>query len=753
VGTDPLAASGPDHAPGPQASAGEEASGLIPGPGDASPTAGLIGRWLTAPGAVVLATPTAQRLGLTPGRSFELRIAGRPFTAVFLASPGEAGAPRSLLLTDIAQAQEWLGLVGRLTHIELAAPQGPESEAALARLRAQLPPGVRLAPAQQRANASLGMLQAFTTNLHAMSLLGLLVGVFLIYGAVSFAVVQRRRALATLRALGATRAELLALTLLEAAVLGLAGGLLGVAAGVLLGKGLLKLVARTINDLYFMLEVTRVDLSPGMLIGACAAGLAAALVAALLPALEAAFTTPQLGLRRSNLESRAVAIARALAVASIVLAAGAALLIAGSSRSLLAGFAALFLLLLSVAALAPALLRAAARGAARALARVSPIARLALGDVAASMSRTGVAVAALGMALAAMIGVAVMVESFRGSLAQWLVETLRADLYVTAPGPGLASPERQIDPQVLAAMLRVPGIRDHSTGRRVSIASADGPVTLDAVGVAPETYASVRIVSGDAARAWQAFGHGAILMAEPIAWRLDLHAGQSLALATPAGMRPFRIAGIYREYGNDRGGVVMSADEYRRVWGDDAVSSLGLYLAPGVSPEQAIARIYAAAGARQELLIASNADIRALSMEIFERTFTVTKVLYWLTAIVAALGLASVLTAWQLERSRELAMLRTLGLTPRGAALLIQAQTLFMGLVALLAAIPAGLASALLLVLVINRRAFGWHIDFHLNGAALLDALVLALLAAGIAGLYPAWRSARVTLASEVREE
>src|SRR6201999_2881868 len=97
---------------------------------------------------------------------------------------------------------------------------------------------------------------------------------------------------------------------------------------------------------------------------------------------------------------------------------------------------------------------------------------------------------------------------------------------------------------------------------------------------------------------------------------------------------------------------------------------------------------------------------------------------------------------WQLGRAHELALLRALGLSRAGAALMIQAQTLFMGAIALLAALPAGLLTAILLVRVINRRAFGWEIDLHLHPAQITSAVALALLAALFAGFYPSWRMA-----------
>jgi putative ABC transport system permease protein len=596
------------------------------------------------------------------------------------------------------------------------------------------------------------MTDAFTINLKAMSLLALLVGTLLIYGAVSFAVVQRRSIIGVLRALGATRREVLEVVLGEAALLGLAGGLCGIALGLLIGRGLVGLVSQTINDLYFVLAVNSVTLPAGTLIKALAAALATALAAALLPALEVVTSAPRLALARSVLEQRARHSARALLGASLLLAFGAGLAIAISTRSLLAGFAALFLLLLSVAAATPAALQGLAAAAARVVAGVSPAARLACADIAASLSRTGVAIAALGMALAAMIGVAIMVESFRESLREWLAQTVRADIYVSAPGVA-GSLERRLDPEVIAALLAVPGIAAHSEGRRVTVSSPAGPVDLNAVRLVPASYAGFRFTQGDPQRAWPEFRAGAILISEPLAWRLSLGVGETLPLETAAGLRTFRIAGVYREYGNDRGELLMDLGPYQRWWQDEGIAALGMYLVPGHSTTDVANALRAAAHGRQGLLIRSNADIRALSMRIFERTFVITRVLYWLAAGVAAVGLLSALLAWELERSRELALLRSLGLTPAGSALLIVAQTTFMGLAALLAAVPAGLLTALVLTEVINRRAFGWEIGLHLRAAQFTQALTLALAAALAAALYPAWRSAHLPIAAGLREE
>jgi putative ABC transport system permease protein len=751
VGLDPLA-SADLNAPR-EAVPGASGGAQTPADSIKAPEADLP-QWFTRSGAVVMAARTASDLGLTQGQSFDVDVGGRTLTASLLATlHDDGGGYDALLLTDIAQAQEWMGMQGRLSRIDVRIPDGPDSPRILSALRARLPAGVELQETQSRSHENLDMTAAFTTNLKAMSLLALLVSTLLIYGAISFAVVQRRRSIGILRALGATPGQVLSIVLSEAFVLGVVGAACGVLLGLAIGRELVHLVSRTINDLYFVVAVNSTTLPKITLVKAVLAGIGTALVAALLPAFEAVSSTPQLGMRRSVLEKRAVDLARKLVIVSATLAVAAGIVVFSSTRSLLAGFTALFMLLLSVAALTPAVLRSLARLVAFALGRGSPVARLAFGDVAASLSRTGVAVAALGMAIAAMIGVSIMVESFRESLHDWLGRTMRADIYLTAPGAGGGRPERRIDADLVRSLLAIKGVASCSMSRRVVLETAAGPVPVEAAQLAQPSYGTFVLTAGDPASTWPAFSHGGILISEPLAWRLQLTVGDRLRVSTASGPRSFAVAGVYREYGNDRGEMVMDLRTYRELWHDDAITSMGFYLRPGVSSTAVIGEMEALARGRQALLIRSNADIRTLSMRIFDRTFVITRVLNWLAAGVAAIGLISSLLAWELERSRELAIVRSLGLTARGTAVLIETQTAFMGLAAMIAAIPAGLLTALVLTEVINRRAFGWRIDLHLNGAQFTNALVLSLTAALAAGLYPAWRAARAPIAMEIREE
>jgi len=183
------------------------------------------------------------------------------------------------------------------------------------------------------------------------------------------------------------------------------------------------------------------------------------------------------------------------------------------------------------------------------------------------------------------------------------------------------------------------------------------------------------------------------------------------------------------------------------------VSTLGVYAAPGVDVETLADAVRATARSEQHVIVQSNRLIKEASMEIFDRTFKVTAVLRVLATIIAFVGVLSALMALALERAKDVAVLRAQGLTPREVWALVQTQTAATGVIAGLLCLPVGIAMALVLILVINRRSFGWTMPVHVDPAILVQALALAVAAALVAGIYPAYRMARISPAEALREE
>jgi putative ABC transport system permease protein len=721
---------------------------------------GVITPLLSRPGTVVLSTQTARQLGIEAGDELTLTVNGRerPVEVIALLDPVEEIARQGMdhvVLADISTAQELLDMAGRLSRIDLIVPDGPEGVALLQRIKGLLPAGATLVDAAARSSAMLQMTHAFRLNLTMLSLLAVVVGMFLIYNTMTFSVVQRRALLGTLRAVGVTRAEVFRLVLAEAAVLGVVGSLVGLALGVVLAQSFLGLITRTINDLYYVLSVREVTLSPWTLAKGLVMGVGASLFAATLPALEAMRVPPRVALSRSAIEGRVRRLVQPAAIGGGGLLLLSAALLLLPSRSLVIGFVALLGVIVGFTLIAP--------GATLALTRLShrPVAKLggvlgpmAARGVAATLSRTAVAVAALMVAISATVGVGIMVDSFRQSVAHWLASTLRADIYVSPPGPVSTRSLVVLDGDLVARLADTPGVAHVSTGRQLDIVSERGPSRLNVFQMAPESYARFRFLEGDPATVWPAFEQGeAVIVSEPYAYRHRLRVGSRLRLRTDRGEHRFPVAGVYADYGSDQGVVSMSRRTYQRYWDDQAISALGIYATPGTDLEALIQDLRARAGTRQSVLIQSNRSLREISLEVFDRTFTITIVLRLLATLVAFVGVLSALMALQLERAREVAVLRASGLTGGQVWALVSSQTGVMGLIAGLLAIPLGIVLALVLILVINRRSFGWTLQVHLDPMILAHAVLLAVGAALLAGLYPAWRMARTPPALALRED
>ncbi|MGH8168255.1 MAG: ABC transporter permease, partial [Woeseiaceae bacterium] len=315
-------------------------------------------RLLTEPGSVLLSTTTAAALALSAGDSMDVAVEGRSVEANIAALFGteDDRGLGDLMIADIATAQQWLGQYGKLSRIDVRVVSRPGSEQAaqeIERLESVLPQGVQLLPAAGRTQSIGEMSDAFMTNLTAMSLLAMLIGVFLIYNSVSFAVLQRRSLIGVLRALGLTGAEVSRLILFEALLLGVVGATLGLGLGFWLGGKLLVLVSQSINDLYFVVNVTDVAVSPASLLKGLAAGLGATLVAAAVPAWEAASFPPRLALLRSSLEQQSGKLAPVAAIVGIAMVLLALMLLLVSGRGLVAGLVAVFMIILGLALCIP----------------------------------------------------------------------------------------------------------------------------------------------------------------------------------------------------------------------------------------------------------------------------------------------------------------------------------------------------------------------------------------------------------------
>ena len=728
---------------------------------------------MTVPNSILLSASTAERYGLQPCAQpsddpyvvslteacrLTLSINGEPREVYLtgLLEPSDDFARRALetlILTDIATAQSLGNANGKLTQIDLILPEEFDSTA----LSAVLPPGTLLITSELRNDQVNEMTAAFRFNLTALSLLALLVGIFLIYNAMTFSVVQRRAIFGTLRSIGYTREQVFIMVLGEAALVGALGSGLGLGLGILLGQVAVQLVTQTINDLYFVVSVRGIQIPVSSLFKGGLAGLVASVLAAAAPAWEAASIAPRLAFSRAGLESKIESIVNLVARTGVFVALVGVLILAFPTRNLVISFTGTFAVIMGLAALTPVVTITFMRLLSEPLARFfGLVGRLAPRNVIRSQSRTAVAVAALMIAVAVTIGVQVMISSFRTTVQIWLEQTMRGDIYISAQGLSATRLDTPLDPQVIALAQDHPMADSTIAIRVVTVESEHGPVELLAVHAERPMNPQLFLASqGSLEEAWQKMEEGAILLSEPLANRLGRSAapGGSLALLTPNGWQSFHIVGIYSDYTSTRGTVRMDLDVYRRLWNDDDLNGIALILASNTNVDEVAADLRTRLTDFPTIQVNPSSALREEGMVVFDRTFAITTAMQLITTLVAFIGVLSSLLAMQIEKAREIGILRAIGLTIDEMRRLTLWETGLLGASSGLLALPTGYILAWILIFVINQRSFGWTLQMHLELAPFVQAFLLSVSAALLAGLCPAWRLSHMQVAEALRGE
>jgi putative ABC transport system permease protein len=681
---------------------------------------------LFATDAAFLNPQASQRLGTgalqvhTPAGTVGLRAQGRV----------AAGGP-PLVVMDIAAVQAQFGWLGRLSRIDVRLQPGADRAAVLASLA--LPEGVRAASPDEAAERASNMSRAYRVNLTVLALVALFTGAFLVFSILSLSVARRQPQLALLGVLGLGARERLKLVLMEAAVLGLVGSLLGLALGTGLASLALRLLAGDLGGGYFP------GVAPALRFSALAAtvygalGVAAALIGAWLPARTAQRIAPAQalkGLGGSAAPRGASWFGIALLAAALLLA-----LLPPITGLPLAAYASVACLLLGGIACVPAgvgLLLRAVRPPRHALAL------LAVERTRHERHSATIAVAGVVASLSLAVALTVMVTSFRDSMVAWLDQVLPADLYLRVPSGDTVS----LPPQFVARAAALPGVRRLSAQRTASIQldPARPPVALlardmaDAAQALPLVGELLPLPAGETAA----------YVSEGMARLYELRPGMHYALPLPDG-RQIRVylRGVWRDYAHQHGAVVLHAADYQLVSGDTRLTDLALWLQPGVEAgalQQALRQLATDTGTDAAgLSVASAGELRALSLRIFDRSFAVT---YWLQAVAIGIGLfgvAASTSAQVLARRKEFGLLAHLGFTRRQVLAIVAAEGAVWTAAGALLGLLLGLAVSVVLVKVVNPQSFHWTMEMALPGErlALLCAAVVA------AGTLTAWLAAR----------
>ncbi len=621
-------------------------------------------------------------------------------------------------ITDIGLAQRLLERPGEIDRL-IVAPDQPLDRPPLTEIAPSL-----IQSASQDGGDVARLTDSFHLNLTAFGLLSFAVGLFIVHGAIGLAFEQRRAMVRTLRALGAPLRQLIVLMAVELAVLAFLAGAIGVTLGYVMAALLLPDVAATLRGLYGADVAGQLTLRPSWWLS----GLAIAMGGTAVAASGAFWSLARMPLL-AGAQPRAWAMARQgglLAfVALALLGLSAGLAVWGSG--LLAGFIMLGALLIGGAlALPPVLAQvlAWAEGLAR-----GPVLQWFWADTRQQVPGLSLALMALLLAMAANIGVSTMVSSFRLTFTGFLDQRLASELYVTAEDATQADLIQRIAAQNADAILPLLSVDREIANQPAQIFVARDHATYR------DNWLFLRSVPDVWDRLAQAEG---VLINEQLYRRAGLELGAGVTVAPDVTLP---VLGIYGDYGNPVGQVILTEDLFRSLNPDVTALRFGLRIAPA-QVDSLRATLRDQAGISDGMMI-DQAAIKAVSLSVFERTFTVTAALNIMTLAVAGFAILMSLLTLAAMRLPQLAPVWALGLTRRRLAALDLVRAIVLAALTGALALPLGLALAWALLAVVNVEAFGWRLPMYLFPLDYLRLAVLALIAAALAAFWPAWRLSR----------
>lgn len=650
-----------------------------------------------------------------------------------------------IAVMDIAAAQELFGRNGRLDRIDLVIKGDPEV------FRSTLAQGLRLADSNSRKATLNAMLYSFQLNLAAMSLLALFVGVFLIYNFSMFSVLSRREDLSLLLTLGSDRRGLVTAFVCESLLLGVAGSLLGVIFGYLVAYFSINMVSNTISQLYYQVNVGRVELTVPIILSGVAVGFLATLIGVTLPSLEVAVTPPVLGIKRQSIEDRVNNLKGWLLATGIVFFLGSLVCAWASRFSIFWGFTSAFGMTFAFALFTPFKLALFTHHLGSILKKVfdSMLGFLAARNIKASLSRTSIAVASLAVALSMTIGVDTMIYSFRTSVAAWLDGSLQGDIYISPETTKWDHPLPDELMKRLGQDPRVESLEKYSTfdiyisGRLAKLRVLESEIL--------SKKANFNFIQGSK-DSWKQLVKGSAFISESLGFRFGIKLGDTVSLSTPQGLVEFPIAAVTRDYSSDQGTIQIDRNIYKELWNDDRVQSIALFLKPGVSVEEVRSSISQDFRGLDKTIV-SNSQMRETVLGIFDKTFAPTATLKGVSLLVGLLGVATAMMAILMERSRDMKVLTYLGLTSGQLGRMNVYQGLIMGLSAFLIAAACGTVLTYIIVHAINYRSFGWSIDIKLNPWVFVETFSLTIAACFASSVYPTFKLMRFKSAQGLPEE
>ncbi|MEE9912590.1 MAG: ABC transporter permease [Deltaproteobacteria bacterium] len=718
--------------------------------------------FLARPDSILVTKTVADREGLVIDQKIQVQtVEGvRTFQIRGILNPeGPARAMGgNLAVMDIFAAQMAFGKEGRIDRIDVSLRPGEDLETARRSIAAALPEGYAVDTPAGRSRQVAVMISRFQDSLDLLSYLAIFVGMYLIYNAVSISVVHRRREIGILRAVGCKRKEIILLFLGETLVMAVIASALGVGLGLYLANSLVEGFSGFVSRFYVRSAATALHVTwfyPAM---GFASGIFASLLAAFLPSRSSSRITPASAIRSAPYTEDAYFTARRLNYAG-----GLCLLLSGAILALyeLAGDSPLtkhktllilmqLVFAIGISLFTPAFLKGFVSTFNRFFSTGLGMAgRLAGINLRKNLTRNAVAVAAVFFGIAVFVASSGYVYSVRESVLRWLDATVRADIIISSGHPS-ASINAQAIPipvDMISGLKQVPGVRTMEPWRRTFITYQNRKVLISAskLSLYPERNQSGNKPAPDVHTVLPPSYGNNVAVNETFAAIFKVKKGDILKLPTPAGFTAFHVTKIVVDYTSDSGVIGMDIETYQRHWGDKLCNAFFVIIEPGAKAQDVQDGLQRRLGADSNLYVVSALEFKNEIRKVLDRTFFLNHALNVITLLIACLGVIVALLASVMERTREIGLLRAIGMLRKQIYGVVVLESALMGLAGGLLGCAAGVIAGW-----INLEGFfvtNWgSARYYMPVTSILWALVLSTGLSALAGIIPARKAAKTNI-------
>lgn len=653
-------------------------------------------------------------------------------------------------------AQELFGRQGEVDQIEIVATPEAASGNGLDVLKQGLQERLGngysvIYPATQGRRVTQ-MLNTYQLGLGFFSMIALFVGAFLIYNAFSMTVMERTREIGMLRTIGMTRGQVMRQILAEALLLGILGAVLGVLLGIVLAQGLIQLMETLVGQ-----EFTETRIPVDGLVTSVLVGMGVTLAAALFPAWQASRVSPLEALRVRGHAREGWLLTRGWAPGLVLIALSYLAFyqnLLPASWQYRIGSAAVFTLFIGATLLIPVTVNAWERAVRPGVRRLyGREGQLGARNTQRARQRTTLTVAALMIGVAMILGIRSLTDAFEHDIRDWIQVYIGGDLIVHSNLP--------LDPGFARRLESVEGVAAVAPVRYFDTKkiNADGSEDLlTFMSVDPISYRRVTSFvftsnQGDPERLLSrlALADG-IFVSSVVSEKYELKQGEFIRLKTRRGDRDFPILGVVVDFNNQGMVVEGSWRDMQRYYGLDDVAAFLIKLAPGQSPELIRQRIDDLYGKERHLTVESNSAIKTSALGLVGQAFALFDVLALIAIVVAALGVVNTMMMNVLERTREIGMLRGLGMTRLQVVKMVLAEAGMMGMIGGVFGLAFGLFLSRLLLIGVTQVQ-GYELSYVLPTQGIVVSLVIAIVVSQIAGMLPARRAAGIRIVESIHFE